>query len=216
MSKKLARVLRPSNLGGPIEDRENVAIADLMTIDARVGKEIRLLRKARDKTIAELCDATGLSQGYLSQIERGISSPSINALYSISRALGVTISWFFPPASEDEDALRDIVVRADKRRTLRFSTGITDELLSPNLGGELELLRCTFAPHSESGPEPYTHRGEEAGIVVSGTLHLWVGDQHVVLQKGDSFAFKSDIPHRYANPTSEETVVIWSITPPSY
>ncbi|MEG6507405.1 XRE family transcriptional regulator [Methyloligella sp. 2.7D] len=216
MSKKLSRVLRPSNLAGLIEEHEELRVSDLLAIDERVGNEIRLLRKARDKTIAELSEATGLSKGYLSQVERGISSPSVNALYGISRALGVTISWFFPPASEGEDELRDIVVRADKRRTLRFSTGITDELLSPNLGGEIELLRCTFEPHSESGPEPYTHRGEEAGIVVSGTLHLWIGDQHVVLNKGDSFSFKSNVPHRYANPSSEETVVIWSITPPSY
>lgn len=217
MNQKLARVLRPSNRGNLIEDADDtVNIASLLDIDARVGKEIRLLRKARETTITELAAATGLSPGYLSQVERGISNPSVKALHSISRALGVTISWFFPPAAQEDDDLRDIVVRADKRRRLRFSSGITDELLSPDLGGEIELLRCIFGPHSESGPEAYTHRGEEAGIVISGTLHLWVGDKHIVLEEGDSFAFKSVLPHRYANPTDRETVVIWSITPPSY
>jgi transcriptional regulator with XRE-family HTH domain len=185
-------------------------------IGERVGLEIRQLRKARGWTIAQLSKAAGLSQGYLSQIERGISSPSVKALHSIARTLDVNISWFFSPASDDDDQLRDLVVRADKRRHLNFSSGITDELLSPNLGREIELLRCTFAPHSESGVEPYTHRGEEAGIIISGTLHLWIGEKHVVLNEGDSFAFSSETPHRYANPTDKEAVVIWAITPPSY
>jgi transcriptional regulator with XRE-family HTH domain len=185
-------------------------------IGERVGMEIRHLRKARGWTIAQLSRAAGLSQGYLSQIERGISSPSVKALHSIACTLDVNISWFFSPPSDDDDQLRDFVVRADKRRHLNFSSGITDELLSPNLGREIELLRCTFAPNSESGVEPYTHRGEEAGIIISGTLHLWIGEKQVVLNEGDSFAFSSETPHRYANPTDKEAVVIWAITPPSY
>lgn len=217
MAGKLANTERPVYRRAVIrEDGETVNVTDLLEIDARVGNEIRHLRKARNMTITQLADATNLSQGHLSQIERGISSPSVKALHSISRAFGVTISWFFPPSSSDDDALRDVVVRHDKRRTLHFDSNISDELLSPNLAGAIELLRCTFGPKSESGPEPYTHRGEEAGIVIKGTLHLWIGEKHVVLEEGDSFAFKSDTPHRYANPTDRETVVIWAITPPSY
>jgi transcriptional regulator with XRE-family HTH domain len=216
--KKLPKLVRPSNqmgLASSVEDT-TVDLSEFLDLDERVGKEIRQLRKARDTTISELSDATNLSPGYLSQIERGISSPSVKALHSISRALGVTISWFFSPAADDDDGLRDVVVRANRRRRLTFSSGISDELLSPNLGRELELLRCTFGPGSESGAEPYQHRGEESGIVISGTLHLWIGDKHVILNEGDSFAFSSDTPHRYANPTDNETIVIWAITPPSY
>lgn len=191
-------------------------LAELRNIDERVGQEIRHLRKARGATLSELSKCAGLSQGYLSQIERGISSPSVKALHSISRALGVTISWFFSPSSITDGALRDFVVRADNRRSLKFSSGIIDELLSPNLGRKIELLRCVFQPGAESGAEPYTHRGEEAGVVISGKLNLWLGDRHIELKEGDSFAFSSDTPHRYNNPTDEETVVIWAITPPSY
>lgn len=191
-------------------------LAELRNIDERVGTEIRHLRKARGMTITELGRETGLSQGYLSQIERGISSPSVKALHSISRALGVTISWFFSPTSTTDSTLRDFVVRADNRRSLTFSSGIIDELLSPNLGRKIELLRCIFQPGAESGSEPYSHRGEEAGIVISGTLQLWLSQKEIVLNEGDSFAFSSDTPHRYSNPTEQETVVIWAITPPSY
>jgi transcriptional regulator with XRE-family HTH domain len=184
--------------------------------DHRVGLELKQLRKAKAMTIAELALATGLSAGYLSQVERGISSPSVKALHTLSRALGVTVSWFFSPETGDRDDLRDLVVRAGARRTLTFANGIRDELLSPNLGRRIELLRSVFPPGASSGSEPYVHRGEEAGVIVAGELKLWVGDKVLLLKEGDSFAFSSDEPHRYANPGETETVVLWAITPPSY
>ncbi|MER8917338.1 XRE family transcriptional regulator [Mesorhizobium sp. M0761] len=212
----LRRLLRPSNLEGLVSSNaETINVSDIVNIDARVGIEIRDLRKARDTTLDGLSEASGLSKGYLSQIERGISSPSVKALHNISRALGVTISWFFRPGSNDNH-LSDLVVRASARRKLTFVGGITDELLSPNLSRELELLWCTFPPGSESGSEPYNHQGEEAGIVVIGEMHLWISDKHVILKEGDSFAFESVLPHRYANMSDGECIVIWAITPPSY
>lgn len=210
-------MLRPSNLEGLAEQAEqSVNVEELLNLDDRIGGEIKSLRKARGITLDALSDAAGLSKGYLSQIERGVSSPSVKALHSISRALGVTISWFFPSNRYEESALREYVVRASSRRKLTFVGGITDELLSPNLDRQLELLRCTFPPGSESGKEPYTHQGEEAGYVVSGKLDLWIGERHVVLREGDSFGFSSDLPHRYANSSDVPCVVIWAITPPSY
>ena len=207
----LPRMLRPANfeaapveLGKPDDDA------------VFVGSEIRSLRNARDITLQDLSAATRLSIGYLSQIERGISSPTIDALYAISRALGVTISWFFKPSDEASAIERDIVVRAGHRRQLKFGSGIIDELLSPNLDRQLELLRCTFPPGATSGDVAYAHRGEEAGIVISGRLEVWVADKHFVLEEGDSFAFESHLPHRYRNPGRTKAVVIWAITPPSY
>lgn len=218
MGKKQPKFLRLSNLEGLDEDVHNNDDANLSSnvdIDDAVGREIKLLRKARGKTLTDLSKDTALSQGYLSQIERGVSSPSVKALHSISRALGVTISWFFSRNDPDGD-LKDLVVRADSRRKLSYASGITDELLSPNLGGAIELLRCIFKPGAKSGDKPYTHQGEEAGVIIKGVLHLWIGDQHVVLNEGDSFAFSSETPHRYANPTEHETIAIWTITPPTY
>lgn len=218
MGKKQPKFLRLSNLEGLDEEvhkTESASLTSDVDIDDAVGREIKLLRKARGKTLTDLSKETSLSQGYLSQIERGVSSPSVKALHSISRALGVTISWFFSRNDPDGD-LKDLVVRAGNRRKLSYASGITDELLSPDLGGALELLRCTFKPGAKSGEKPYIHQGEEAGVIIKGELHLWIGDQHVVLNEGDSFAFSSDTPHRYANPTDHEAVAIWSITPPTY
>lgn len=217
MSSDLPKVLRPSNVKGRAYDaKETVNLGDVLDLDPRVGREIRGLRKARDTTLGQLSEATGLSKGYLSQVERGISSPSVKALHTISRALGVTISWFFPPQTDGDADLRDTVVRAHARRSLSFDSGITDELLSPNLDRTIELLRCIFPAGSESGADPYNHRGEEAGIIISGQLDLWLDDQHIRLNEGDSFAFSSERLHRYANPTDQDTIVIWAISPPTY
>ncbi|MFZ5676535.1 MAG: helix-turn-helix domain-containing protein [Pseudomonadota bacterium] len=182
----------------------------------QAGREIRDLRKARRITIKALSERTGLSVGYLSEIERGLAFPNVKALHDIAAALGVTIGWFFHKAEAKEPEEHSLLVRAANRRRVSFSSGITDELLSPHLRGELELLLSRFPPGATSGVEPYSHKGEEAGIVLSGTLEIWVGDKHLVLREGDSFGFDSTRPHRYRNPGDRETVVIWAITPPSY
>ena len=180
-----------------------------------IGGEIRGLRKARGLTLTDLADASGLSIGYLSLLERDRATPSIKALHAVSRALGVTISWFFE-ANEVPEEERDLVVRRARRRRLDYSAGLVDELLSPNLSGALELLSCRFPPGASSGEEPYTHAGEEAGVVIRGRLELWVNGRTVLLEAGDSFGFQSTLAHRYRNPGPDETEVIWAITPPSY
>jgi transcriptional regulator with XRE-family HTH domain len=179
-----------------------------------IGREIRGLRKARGVTLAELAEASGLSVGYLSLLERDHATPSIKALHAVSRALGVTISWFFE-ANDVPEEERDLVVRRARRRRLDYSAGVVDELLSPNLMGALELLSCRLPPGASSGDEPYTHAGEEAGVVIRGRLELWVDGRMVTLEAGDSFGFKSTLPHRYRNPGPDEAEVIWAITPPS-
>jgi len=181
-----------------------------------VGREIQALRKAKKLTLAQLALKSGVSVGYLSQIERGLSTPSIKALHGISRALDVNISWFFSASESGPREERDYVVRKSRRRQIRFDGGISDFLLSPSLAGDLELLLSTFESGATSGDQPYTHEGEEAGLVVSGELELHVDGKCFLLKQGDSFAFKSSTPHRYRNPGPNDAVVIWAITPPSY
>jgi transcriptional regulator with XRE-family HTH domain len=181
----------------------------------RIGNDIRGLRKARSLTLTDLAQASGLSVGYLSLLERDRATPSIKALHGVSRALGVTISWFFQAGDVPEEE-RDLVVRRNRRRRLDYQAGVVDELLSPNLLGALELLSCRFPPGASSGGEPYTHTGEEAGVVLRGQLELWVDGKTVLLEAGDSFGFQSSLPHHYRNPGTDEAEVIWAVTPPSY
>lgn len=181
-----------------------------------LGMQIRELRKARSMTLADLASRAGMSVSYVSQVERSLSSPSVVALYEISRALGVNISFFFADGDAEPGGEQDFVVRAGHRRKVAFEAGAVDELLSPNLNGRLELLMSRLPPGSMSGARPYTHDGEEGGVVLAGQLEMWIGDKHFLLSQGDSFTFPSSLPHRYCNPGTTETVVIWAITPPSY
>lgn len=117
-----------------------------------------------------------------------------------------------PPARRSS---ANIVVRAANRRNLSFpGLGITEELLSPNLSGPLELLISTIQPGADS--EFYSHDGAEAGVVIEGTLELWVGERRLQLHPGDSFAFPSTDPHRCANLGRAPVKVLWVITPPHY
>jgi transcriptional regulator with XRE-family HTH domain len=181
-----------------------------------MGQSVRELRVAKEMTLQELSVGTNLSVGYLSQVERGLSVPSVSALRMIANTLDVTVSWFFRPSEKDTESEGAYIVRAQERRKLRFESGITDELLSPNLAGALELLVSRFPPGSASGTQPYTHRGEEAGLVIEGMLELWIETEKFLLQTGDSFSFQSTKPHRYRNPSKREAVVLWVITPPTY
>lgn len=196
-------------------------VADTLMIAERdagsfVGQEVRDLRKAKGMTIPDLADQSGLSTGFISQMERGKSSPSVDALQRVARALGVSISWFFRNEEAADENERAFIVRAERRRALKFEAGVRDELLSPNLRGQLELLHCRFPAGSSSGTETYHHKGEEAGVVLEGQLQLQIGDQTFLLEAGDSFGFPSTLPHKYSNPGDVETIVIWAVTPPTY
>jgi transcriptional regulator with XRE-family HTH domain len=181
-----------------------------------LGKQIRELRKARGMTLADLAHRAGMSVSFLSQVERSISNPSVIALHEISRALDVNISWFFANGNPGPDDERDYVVRAGHRRKVAYDGGAVDELLSSNLNGQLELLLSRLPPGSMSGERAYAHSGDEGGVVIAGQLELWIGNKHFLLGEGDSFTFASSLPHRYGNPGTAETMVIWAITPPTY
>ena len=202
----------------PPPDRTRAAHADTDTDfdpGAVIGGQLRELRQLKNMTLKEVAEQAGISIGYLSQLERNQSRLPIAVLKKISDALGVHMNWFFQQATAGDAAERDIVVRAGNRRSLSFTgLGITEELLSPNLGGPLELLLSSIAPSADS--EDYSHDGAEAGLVLSGTLELWVSGRHFTLNEGDSFSFPSTEVHRCANPGQVPTRVLWVITPPHY
>jgi transcriptional regulator with XRE-family HTH domain len=182
---------------------------------AWIGQEIKSLRKAKGMSLQAMSTACGKSIGFLSQVERGISKPTISDLHGIADALGVQIGWFFPQGDTAAPTDGGVVVRKAQRRQLSFASGIADYLLSPNLNGPLELLWSVMEPGADSG-SAYRHNGDEAGVVIRGALELWVGDQFFLLGEGDSFNFSSSAPHRYRNPGTSSTELLWVVTPPSY
>jgi transcriptional regulator with XRE-family HTH domain len=182
---------------------------------AAIGEQIRELRIIKGLTLKEVAQKVSISVGYLSQLERNQSRLPIGVLKKISDVLGVHMNWFFQNANDGDPGERDVVVRANNRRKMSFTgLGITEELLSPNLSGPLELLVSTLQPGADS--ENYSHDGAEAGLVLAGRLELWVSGRHFVLNAGDSFSFKSTEEHRCANTGKTPTQVLWVITPPHY
>lgn len=188
---------------------------------ADLGNDIRQLRKVRGITLQQLARATGKSVGFLSQVERNLTKPSVAALQDISEALSVHIGWFFPDDSVGSLEEREFIVRRQNRRRLTYSElsgteylGLHDSLLSANLNGDLALGISRYEPGASTGDDSYDHEGEEAGLVLSGTLELSIDGRQFVLDAGDSFSFNSNLPHRYANPSpTEDTLVVWANTP---
>ena len=204
--------LNQATLDAGAVDRGGDKSADLW-----LGQQLRVLRRGRGLSLVELADRTGLSIGNISQIERGVSSPSVRSLKKLSEALQVSIGDLFqdtdlPPASEIS-----YIVRKKTRPLLKLgATGVQKELLTPTTPGALQMLMVTIAPGGSSGPDHYTHRGEESGLVLAGSLELWIEDECFILKEGDTFRFKSTQPHRFANAGANTASVLWVQTPPGY
>ena len=139
----------------------------------------------------------GVTESFLSQVERGVASPSIATVQRIARALGQSIAELF---AADERA--GIVVRArDRRRVVYQGLGAIDEFLTRGTDGRLQVILSTIEPGGGTGDEAYTHDSdEEVVVVLEGSLDLWVGPEHFRLETGDAVTHSSRLPHRNTNP----------------
>lgn len=180
----------------------------------RLGGEIRKLRKARNKSLAEIAQVIGRSVSFISQLERGRSQPSIVDLKGISQALGVPLGWFFLSDTVPPEERGRVVRAAERHPVGSRGDGLMEELLSPDIGGTFETFLSTF----EAGAKlaQFTQRDtEEEGYIVKGSLNLWIGKKLFRLNEGDSFRIVRE-PFRWANPTQSDTLVVWVIAPPIY
>ena len=181
---------------------------------SNVGSDIRALRKSRSITLTDFADQLDRSIGFVSQIERGLSEPSINDLRKIASIFDVPISFFFGENSGDNMEARHIV-RSNHRRKLGNSEGgLVEELLSPDLGGSFETIRSEFAPGAEL-KEPQIRETEEAGYLISGIFEIEIDGKWHTLNEGDSFRFAGE-PHRWRNRHTQPAIIIWVISPPVY
>ncbi|MBN8940819.1 MAG: helix-turn-helix transcriptional regulator [Rhizobiales bacterium] len=180
------------------------------TVDREVGARIRALRQAKGLSLDTVAGTAGLSIGFLSQIERGLSSPSLKALASLADALGLPIAGLFEARTPSDEA-GTIVVHADERSVLQlWRSGIVKQLLTPDgPDATLNVFLIILAPGASTGDEPYSHRGEEAGLVLEGAITLTVDARSWTLKAGDSFRFESVRPHRFANAGKGEARVVW-------
>ncbi|MCV6593845.1 MAG: helix-turn-helix domain-containing protein [Silicimonas sp.] len=184
------------------------------TLSDSLGQDLRVLRKSRGLTLSEVAAKVGRSVGWLSQVERDISEPSMEELGALAEVLGVSVSSFFGKRpSEPREEGR--VVRAGARRPLSPRVeGLSEELLSPDLTDDFEVIHSTFAPGS-SREETISRPTQEVGFIVSGRLELTIDGETYHLTPGDSFRLRGEA-YRWRNPHYEPCIVVWVIAPPVY
>lgn len=177
-----------------------------------IGVRIRELRQARNMTVKDLAAAADVSTGLISQVERGLTDPSLETLRRMARALGLPLFDLF--RHEEQEAVA--VVRRERRMLVRSPhSGIGYSRVSPG-HGRLEVLEGTLEPGGASSPEAWSHPSEECVVVTAGRLVIEVAGERHELEPGDACYLDSRLPHRYLNESGEPATFLVSVTPPSY
>ncbi|MDQ0272709.1 helix-turn-helix domain-containing protein [Cytobacillus purgationiresistens] len=167
--------------------------------------KVREIRKKQGLTLSALSEKTGLSQGLLSQIERGLVDPTVSNFWKICAALNTPINYFFEGAKEDQ-----IVIRKGEHRLLQLSNDkvLYHELIPSHLGDD-QILLVEILPGEQSEMELVSHTGVEFGYVIQGEMKIVLGEEEIFLGEGDSIHFQSTTPHRYVNVGREKAFSVW-------
>lgn len=175
-----------------------------------IGQRIRQLRNKNNLTLEELASRCELTKGFLSQLERNLTSPSISTLEDIVEALGMNMYDFF---KEDEDekmvfGTEDFFVDEREDHTITW--------IVPNAQkNEMEPILIELDKQKQSMIiDP--HEGQEFGYVVQGKIKLIYGDNEFILKKGETFYLKGLVSHYIVNPSETRAKVIWVSTPPLF
>lgn len=179
-----------------------------------IGARLRAVRQAGGLTLQQVAHKTGLTPSAISQIERGLSNPSVGSLKAIADALGTTLGSLF--TRDTRETRRPILVHEANRKVLCPAPGITCHLLTANLAGKIQFMLTTYEPGVTTGDRLYSHEGEECALVLQGTMELQLGHETHVLKEGDSIRFECAVPHRVTNIGRRPLRAIWAITPPSF
>jgi len=178
-----------------------------------IGERLRTIRQLRRRTLRDVADQAGLSESFLSQLERGRAGATISSLQRIAGALGIDVSDVFAA----DGTQRPRIVHRDARPTVAWGSLGRKALLTPKPFHSLEVVAAEFEPGGSTGDEPYTHGdSEEVLYVVSGEVELFLGGETFVLGPGDSAQYRSSTPHRVRNRGAERAEVLFMISPPSY
>jgi transcriptional regulator with XRE-family HTH domain len=178
------------------------------------GLDGRLLRELREEsgfTLRELSEKTGLSTSLISQLERGVTSPSLQSVRRLAEALQVSIFQLLAA-----DTRGYSYVPADRRRKLVLQHGeISYELLSPDTKRRLEVWLGTLGPGATSGDEPSIHQSEEFILVLSGQMEIEIDSQRQTLGPGDAIQYDGSQPHKIWNRANEALMFVSALTPPT-
>lgn len=180
-------------------------------LDVYIGDRIKQLRNQNGLTQQELADRTELTKGFISQLERGQSSASVETLSYIVTCLGTNLSDFFREELEEQ-----MVFGEDDYFEKVSEDGNTVTWIVPSSQGmSLEPIIVTIEPGTQTVPDK-AHEGEEFGYVLSGTVILHHGNTAQKVSKGESFIFRSDKIHYLSSASGKVAKVLWVSCPPSF
>jgi mannose-6-phosphate isomerase-like protein (cupin superfamily)/DNA-binding XRE family transcriptional regulator len=206
---------------------------------AELGPRLRRVREDRGLSVRELARRISCSPSLVSQIERGLSAPSVGILYAMATELRASLDFLFGAAVPGDAMLatahgdghlrpgdgaahgtasgwpdgHGLVQRAGRRRTIDLASGVRWERLTPGADERVDFLEVIYEPsgHSTDMRRPLRHDGQEYGLIVSGRLQASVGFETFELGPGDSIAFDSSVPHQYWNTTDGDVHAIWVV-----
>lgn len=190
---------------------------DEPALDAlQLGERLRAVREQAGIGVRELSRRVGMSASMISQLERGLTMPSVTTLYAITTALDVSLDAVMASAPHEpvtpplhsggtavltHPAEEAPVARRTAGRRIALEAGVRWELLAATPAPDVEFLRVTYEPGGASAPADalQRHEGREYGTVVEGRLGVTVGFTTYELEAGDSISFASTMPHRLFN-----------------
>ncbi|PWW01699.1 XRE family transcriptional regulator [Hoeflea marina] len=188
-----------------------------------VGARLKQLRTARGLSQRQLALRAGVTNGLISMIEQGQTSPSVASLKKILDSVQMTFSEFFSTEYPDTEKVffgRDELREINPLRVFGVGDGANALVSLRQVGNasahSLQMLHEIYAPGADTGVELYSHEAEEAGIIISGRIELTVGTEARELGPGDAYIFDSRIPHRFRNLRDEACVVVSACTPPTF
>lgn len=177
-----------------------------------IGEKIKRLRVKNSLTQEELADRCELTKGFISQVERDLTSPSIATLVDILEGLGTNLKDFFNETVDEKLVFTKEDVFENENSELRY----TLKWLIPNAQkNNMEPILFELEPEGRS-KEDFPHQGEEFGYVIQGSIYLHVGNEKLKVRKGESFYFKANSNHYITNAGKTKASVIWVSTPPNF
>ena len=178
----------------------------------KIGEKIRFLRQQNQLTQEELGDRCELSKGFISLLERDMTSPSISTLMDILEALGTDISTFF--ASEEEEKVvftqKDFAVKTESEEK-----SVITWLIPNAQKNNMEPILLELQSGGRTYPDT-PHEGEEIGYVLEGTITLVIGSKKHTVKPGESFLIHPDKPHYIVNNGKRTAKLLWISSPPSF
>lgn len=181
-----------------------------------IGQKLKQIREDRGLSQRELAARAGLTNGTISLIEQNRTSPSVASLKSLLDAIPISMAEFFSTV-EDAGAPKVFYRASEFTEISPDSEGqVSLRMLGDAQNHALQVLHETYPPGADTGPEALSHEGEEAGIVVSGTIEVTVDGHAADLRPGDGYLFDSRLPHRFRNTGDSICVIVSACTPPSF